>query len=78
MDKWKSKVVWSGNNGYHVSQEDVIKLRVALYPTFPDSYSKIRLSEQGLNMHLVGFLLRATKPESNSAPKRPSVTYLSL
>jgi len=31
----KSKIVWSRNNGCHVSQENVIKLWVTLYPTFP-------------------------------------------
>jgi len=39
--------VWSENNGCHVSQEDVWKLRVALFPAFTDAYSKIRISEQG-------------------------------
>ena len=29
-----------------MSQEDVCKLWVALYPTLPDSYSKIRFPEQ--------------------------------
>ena len=33
MDIWKSKIVWSGNIGCHVSQEDTCKLWVALYPT---------------------------------------------
>jgi len=37
------KIVWSGNNGCHVFQEKVIKLWVALYLTFPDSYSILRI-----------------------------------
>ena len=43
------KIVWSGNNGCHVSQEDVIKLWVAFYPSFPDSYSILKFPEQGYN-----------------------------
>jgi len=35
------KIVWSGNNGCHVFQENVIKFWVALYPNFPDSYSTV-------------------------------------
>jgi len=46
MDVGKSKIVWSGNNTCHVSQENVIKLWVALYPTNPDSYSILRCSEK--------------------------------
>jgi len=40
------KTVWFGNNGCDEFQEDEIKLWVALYPTFPDSYSILRLPEQ--------------------------------
>jgi len=49
MHIWKQKIVWSGNNGCHVSQEDVCKWWVALYPAFTDAYSKIRIPEQGKN-----------------------------
>jgi len=33
------KTLWSVNNGCHMYQGVVIKLRVELYPTFSDSYS---------------------------------------
>jgi len=46
MDVRKSNIVWSGNNGCHVSQENVIKFWVALHPLFPDSYSVWRIPEQ--------------------------------
>jgi len=46
MDVGQSKIVWSGNNGCHVSQDDVIKLWVALCPSFPDSYGILRFHEQ--------------------------------
>jgi len=46
------KIVWSGYNGFHVSQEDVCKLRVALYPIFTDAHCKIRFLEGGLLKHL--------------------------
>jgi len=39
MDVEKSKIVWSGNNVCHMSQENVIKFRVASHPWFLDSYS---------------------------------------
>jgi len=39
MDVGKSTIVWSRNNGCHMSQENVIKFGVALCPWFPDSYS---------------------------------------
>jgi len=39
MDVGKSKIVCSGNNGYDMSQEKVIKFWVALHPSFPNSYS---------------------------------------
>jgi len=29
-----------------MSQEDIIKFRVALHPSFPDSYSILRISDQ--------------------------------
>jgi len=34
MDVGKSKIVWSGNHGGHMSQDDIIKLWGALYPVF--------------------------------------------
>jgi len=34
MDVGKSKIVWSGNNGCHMSQDDVIKLGVSLEANF--------------------------------------------
>jgi len=34
MDLGKSKIVWFGNNGCHMPQDDAIKLWVALYPVF--------------------------------------------
>jgi len=40
------KIVWSVKNGCHVSQEDFCKLWVALYPSFIDAYSKIRIPEE--------------------------------
>jgi len=48
MDVGKKKVVWFGNNACHVSQEDVIKLWVALYPASTDSYSILWIPEQGV------------------------------
>jgi len=33
----------------YVSQEDVIKLRVALNPAFPDSYGTLRFPKQGFS-----------------------------
>ena len=47
MDVGKSKIVWSGNNGCHMSQENVINFGVALHPWFPDSYSILRFPERG-------------------------------
>jgi len=44
MDVGKSEIVWSGNNGCHMSQEFAIKLRVALHSHFPN-----RLGCDGLN-----------------------------
>jgi len=35
----KSKIVWSAYNGYRMSQENVIKWRVVLHLSFPNSYS---------------------------------------
>ena len=32
MDVSRSKIVWSGTNGCHMSQENVIKFGVALHP----------------------------------------------
>jgi len=32
MDVGKSNIVWSGNNGCHMSRENVIKFGVALHP----------------------------------------------
>jgi len=43
----EAKIVSSWNNGCHVSQENVIKLWVALYRTFTDSYSILWIPEQG-------------------------------
>jgi len=34
-----------------VSQEDVCKLWVALYPNFTDAYGKIRIPEEGFNVN---------------------------
>jgi len=48
-------MLWSGNNGCHVSQEDVCKLWVALHPTFTDGHNKIRIPEQGFNRGLLLF-----------------------
>jgi len=45
MDIWK-KIIWSGNNRCHVSQEDLCELWVALYSIFTDAYSKIRFPEE--------------------------------
>jgi len=39
MDVGQSKTGWCGNNGCHMSQENVIKFWVAWNPSFPDSYS---------------------------------------
>jgi len=50
MDVGKSKVVWSGNNRCHMSQDNVIKFRVALHPSFPDLYSVLRFLEQGFKV----------------------------
>jgi len=47
MHIWMQKIVWSGKNGCHVSQEDVCKLWAALHPVFTDAYSKIRIPEDG-------------------------------
>jgi len=33
------KISWSGNNGCHMSLENVMEFRVALHPSFTDSYS---------------------------------------
>jgi len=41
------KKSWSANNGCHRSQENSIKLMVALHLQFPDSYSVLRIPEQG-------------------------------
>ena len=50
MHIWKQKIVWSGNNGCHVSQEDVCKLWVTLYPAFTDAYCKITIAEEGFEI----------------------------
>jgi len=47
MDVGKFKKNWSANNGCHRSQENSIKLMVALHLQFPDSYSVLRIPEQG-------------------------------
>jgi len=47
MDVGKSKIIWSGNNGCHMSQENVINFWVALHLSFPDLYSILRFPEQG-------------------------------
>jgi len=47
MDLGKSKIVRSGNNGCHMSQENVIKFWLALHPSFPGLYSVKRFPEQG-------------------------------
>ena len=43
-----------------MSPEDVCKLWVALYPIFPDAYSKIRIPEEGFNAkcHQYVFLIQ--------------------
>jgi len=37
MDVGEVKIVWSGNSGWHVSQEKAIECWMALRPSFPDS-----------------------------------------
>jgi len=38
MNVGKSKILWSGKNGYHRFQEIVVKFWVAQHPSFLDSY----------------------------------------
>ena len=52
MNVGKSKIVWSGNNGCHMSQENVTKFWAALHPWFPNSYSVLRFPEQGWEIAL--------------------------
>ena len=47
MDVGESKIFWFGNNGRHMSQENVIKSWVALYPTFTGAYGILWIPEQG-------------------------------
>jgi len=54
-------IVWSGNNGCHVSQEDVCNLWVALCPSFPDSYGILRLPEQAVSSQIVRALCRVVR-----------------
>jgi len=63
----KSKLVWSGNNGRHMSQENVIKFWVAWHPWFPDSYSVLRCPEQGnalVWISKISFLAHPKIPQS--------------
>ena len=46
MDVGKSKIVWSRNNGCHMSQKNVIKFGFAFHTWFLDSCSILRFSEQ--------------------------------
>jgi len=53
MDVGKSKLFWSRYYGCYMSQENVIKLWVALHPWFPESYNVLRFSEQGFKLAYV-------------------------
>jgi len=47
MHIWMKKSFDLEKNACHVSQEDVCKSWVALYPGFTDAYGKTRIPEEG-------------------------------